>query len=321
MNLGFLFLTLLGASEGADTWPSFRGRGDCVTSAANLPVKWSAKENISWKADLPGYGQSSPVVWKDRVFVTAVSGDNREKGYVRALDTKTGKTHWTHTFEPTQKAKWTYTVSKAAPTPVVDASGVYAFFEGGEVLAFTQDGKLLWSRSLVKDYGEFQGNHGLGSSPAATVDAIVILVDHSGPSYLITLDKKTGKNRWKTERASRGSWASPVVARRNGKDEIVVSCNGTVAGYDAADGKMLWELNGLAGNTIPSESVAGDWIVVGAGMSRKGGDAGKAAKSNCCLKLVEKAGKPSYELVWAADKASANYASPLAHRGHAYFVN
>lgn len=314
-------LALAGGAPTADAWPGFRGRGDAVSTATQLPVKWSPKENIAWKVVLPGYGQSSPVVWKDRVFVTAVSGDNREKGYVRALDAKTGKTLWTHEFAPTQKAKWSYTVSKAAPTPVVDADAVYTFFEGGDVLALSHAGKLLWSRSLVKDYGEFQGNHGLASSPTATEDALVLLVDHSGPSYLLALDKKTGKNRWKTERTSRGSWASPVVARRDGADEVVVSSNGSVASYDARTGKLLWEMDGLSGNTMPSASIAGDRILVGAGISRKGGDPAKAAKSNCCLQLVQKDGKPGYELRWSAQKASASYATPLAHRGHAYFVN
>src|SRR5262249_37572556 len=161
----------------------------------------------------------------------------------------------------------------------------------------------LWSRSLVKDYGEFKGNHGLGSSPAQTDDALILLVDHSGPSYLLAVAKKTGQNLWKTERKSRGSWASPVVAERAGKPEIIVSSNGSVAGYDVASGNLLWELDGLSGNTIPSASVSANLVLVGAGIP-KGGDADGAAKSNCCLKLTDKNGTPGYELVWAAAKAT-----------------
>ncbi|MBI2807722.1 MAG: PQQ-binding-like beta-propeller repeat protein [Planctomycetes bacterium] len=314
-----LFVTRVAQAD--DIWPGFRGRGDSVANAIKVPIKWSAKENIAWRIDLPGHGQSSPVVWKDRVFVTAVSGANREKGHVLGIDASTGKKAWSHTFEPTQKAKWTFSVSKAAPTPIVDSDAVYAFFEGGDLLAFSHSGKLLWSRSLVKDYGEFKGNHGLGSSPAQTKDAVVILVDHSGPSYLVAIDKKNGKNRWKTGRKSRGSWASPVIAQRDGKAEIVVSSNGTVAGYDADKGTLLWEMDGILGNTIPSASASGDVIVVGAGISRKGTDSAKAAKSNCCLKLVAKGGKRSFALAWSADRAISSYATPLAYQGHAYFVN
>ncbi|MBI1831474.1 MAG: PQQ-binding-like beta-propeller repeat protein [Planctomycetes bacterium] len=315
------FMATNGPAPARNTWPGFRGRGDCVSAAKDLPVRWSPTENIAWKIDLPGYGQSSPVVWKDKVFVTAVDGANREKGFVLAYDAKSGKKLWSHEFEPTQKAKWSFTVSKAAPTPVVDGDAVLAFFEGGDLLALSHEGKKLWSRSLVKEYGEFQGNHGLGSSPAQTDDAVIILIDHSGPSYLLAVDKKTGKNRWKTERASRGSWASPVIAQRDGKPEIVVSSNGTVAGYDARVGKLLWELDGLSGNTIPSASASGSLLVVGSGIGRKGADANLSAKSNCCLKLVEKNGKPGYEVCWSAAKATCSYATPLCYRGHAYFVN
>ncbi len=324
MTASILFaLSLLANSTlgEADTWPGFRGRGDGISAAANLPLKWSPTDNIAWRIDLPGYGQSSPVVWKDTVFVTAVSGDQREKGYVIAIDTKSGKKRWTHEFQPTQKAKWSSYVSKAAPTPIVDAAAVYAFFEGGDLLALAHDGKPLWSRSLVKDYGEFQGNHGLGSSPTATDEAVIVLIDHSGPSYLLAIDKKTGKNLWKTDRKSRGSWTSPVVAHRNGKPEVVVSSNGNVAGYDASSGKLLWDMDGLTGNTIPSASAGDDLVLIGSGQSRKGGDAASAAKSNCCLSLVSKDGKPGYEVRWSAQKAVSSYATPLAFREHAYFVN
>ena len=78
------------ASTAAD-WPGFRGTGDGLTAAKNLPTEWSDTKSIGWKLDLPGYGQSAPVVWKDLVYVTAVSGEMREKGYVVAVDAKTGK--------------------------------------------------------------------------------------------------------------------------------------------------------------------------------------------------------------------------------------
>ncbi len=318
-----LALSFLANSTTSDpsTWPGFRGCGDGISTAKNLPLSWGPGKNVAWKFDLPGYGQSSPVVWKDTVFVTSVAGDNREKGFVTAIDAGTGKKRWTHEFQPTQKAKWSNYVSKAAPTPIVDAAAVYAFFEGGDLLALTHDGKPLWSRSLVKDYGEFQGNHGLGSSPTATDDAVIVLIDHSGPSYLLAVSKRTGKNLWKTERKSRGSWTSPVIARRDGKPEVVVSSNGNVAGYDASNGKLLWEMDGLSGNTIPSASANDDVILVGSGLSRKGGDAASASKSNCCVALVSKDGKPGYQIRWAAQKAVSSYATPLAFQGHAYFVN
>src|SRR5262249_25296738 len=135
-------------------------------------------------------------------------------------------------------------------------------------------------------------------------------------------DKRTGKDRWKTDRTSRGSWTSPVVAWR-GKPEVVVSSGGSVAGYDPATGKQLWELTGLAGNTLPSACVAGDLILVSGsqGSGRAKSDPAALAKSNCCLRLKEMDGRPGYEVCWSAEKATASYATPLVHAGYAYFVN
>jgi outer membrane protein assembly factor BamB len=310
------------AGPASDIWPAFRGGGENVTTAKDLPLTWSESENIAWKIDLPGYGQSSPVVWKDTVFITAVDGAQRDKGFVIAHDARSGKRRWTHAFEPTQKAKWSMMISRAAPTPVVDAVAVYVFFEGGDLLALSHDGKPLWSRSLFKEYGEFQNNHGLGSSPAQTDDALFVLVDHRGPSYLLAVDKRTGKDRWKTERASRGSWTSPVIGQRDGKPEVIVSSGGSVAGYDPASGKQLWELAGLVGNTLPSASVSADRVIVGASAGgRMKSDPGAISKSNCCLRLVEKEGRKAYEVCWSAEKATASYATPLIYGDYVYFVN
>lgn len=262
-----LTIVLVGSLAAAsDTWPGFRGAGDSSTAALRLPVQWSEAENIAWKATLPGYGQSNPVVWKDTVFVTAVTGDEREKGFIVAFDLATGKERWRHAFAPTQKAKWSNYISKAAPTPVVDEHGIYAFFEGGDVIALSHDGKQRWTRSLVKDYGEFQNNHGLAASPVVTGEAVAILVDDRGPSYLVALDKATGKNLWKVDRPQKGSWTSPVVS--TARNEIVISSNGSVSGHDLKTGAKRWELDDFSGNTIPSAAVVGDRVIVGAGAGK-----------------------------------------------------
>jgi len=297
-------------------WPAFRGTGDGVTPAANLPLEWAPDKNIAWKADLPGYGQSAPVVWGDTVYLTAVAGDNREKAYLLAIDATTGKEKWRHEFEAAQKAKWSYTISRGAPTPCVDAAGVYAFFEGGNLVARTHDNKPRWERSLVADYGEFKGNHGVGSSPAQTADTLILLIDHAGPCYLLAVEKATGKTKWKTDRVGKMSWTSPVVTTQGGKPVVVASSNGSVAGYAADTGKELWRVDDVAGNTIPSASVLGDVVLVGAGVSR-GKEPAKAAKSNCCLTLTA----AGVAVKWAAKPGLASYATPLAHQGVAYFVN
>ncbi|MGF1582680.1 MAG: PQQ-binding-like beta-propeller repeat protein [Gemmataceae bacterium] len=309
------------AAKDESIWPGFRGNGDSLTNSQKLPLKWSAKKNFAWKVILPGYGQSSPVVWKDKVFVTAVDGKNREKGFVVAFSAKTGKELWTYKFAPTQKAGWGNYISKAAPTPVVDGEAVYSFFEGGDVLALSHEGKLLWSRSLVKDYGKFENVHSLGSSPVQTDKGIVVLVDHTGPSYLVALDKKTGKNLWKTKRKSRESWTSPIVGKVNGSPTIVVSSSGSVAGYDPKTGKQLWEMEGVSGNRIPSATVAGDYVVIGASKSRFADAPPASAKGSCCLKVSSENGQANYKLVWNTRPGLASSASPLVHQGYVYFID
>jgi len=311
----------MAAHSAAADWPGFRGTGDGLTAAKNLPTEWSDTKSIGWKLDLPGYGQSAPVVWKDLVYVTAVSGEMREKGYVVAVDAKTGKEKWRHTFEPTQQVKSSFSVSRGAPTPCADADGVYGFFEGGNLLALTHAGKVRWERSLVKDYGEFKGGHGVGSSPCQTADTVYVLIDHGGPCYLLAVEKATGKTKWKADREGKMSWSSPVIAHQGGKPVIVASSNGSVVGYAADTGKELWRLDGVVGNTIPSASVAGDTVLVGAGLGRGGKEPEQGAKSNCCLTLTGGEAKPGYTVRWSAKPGIANYATPLAYEGHAYFVN
>ncbi len=301
-------------------WPSFRGDGTSISSAKNLPLKWSATENIAWRNTLPGYGQSSPVVWGDRVFVTAIDGAEKEKLFLVALESKNGKVAWQKELASTLPGKNNQMMSRAGPTPVVDANGVYAFFESGDVHAFTHEGKALWTRSISKDYGKFENAHGLSSSPAQTQNAVIILIDDMSASYLLALDKKTGKTVWKTDRVKRSSWCSPVVANLNGKQRIIISSNGSLSVYDAESGKEIAMMEGLTGNNVASAVVVQDRIYLGAAENRMNPDIVASAKSNCCVKLVEKDGQAKLETVWQAKKAISSFASPLVVDGFVFII-
>jgi outer membrane protein assembly factor BamB len=313
---------LVGAATAmaGDSWPAFHNGGNTSVEAKNLPAHWSPEHGSAWKVELPGYGQSSPVVWKDRVYVTSIQGDEKELCLLFAVDLATGKIVWQREFPSSVRLKYAEMVSRAAPTPLIDANGIYVFFESGDLHALTHDGTPCWHNSLF-DAAEnaYQNNHGYGASPAQTDDAVIVLVDHKGPSYLLSVAKETGKTLWKTERTSRSSWSSPRVARIGGQDQVVVSSGGSVDGYEAGTGKSLWSYDGINGNTIPSASVVGDLVFVGASQAR-GGPSEAAAASNCCLRITP--GKEaSYEVLWKAEKALCSYVSPLIHRGHAYYVN
>lgn len=320
MILTTLLAACLCADAAPTSWPGFRGDGSSVSTAKNLPLKWSPTERRAWVTPLPGYGQSSPVVWGDRAFVTAIDGGEKEKLFVACVDVKTGKVAWKKEFAAGQKGKNNPMMSRAAPTPVVDKEAVYAFFESGDVVALTHAGEVKWERSLTKDYGAFENGHGIGSSPAQTEKAVVILIDDLGASYLVALDKATGKNLWKADRKSRGSWTSPVVGKVGGKPAVLVSSSGSLDAYDAASGKLLATLDGLVGNNIPSPTVCGDLVLIGAGENRMKPDNAASTKSNCCVRLTTKDGKAAFETAWEGKKAVCQHASPLAHKGHAYFV-
>ncbi|MEK7829645.1 MAG: PQQ-binding-like beta-propeller repeat protein, partial [Acidobacteriota bacterium] len=193
------FLLFLFLFASINDWPGFRGAGDSHTDARSLPLEWSDAKNIAWKAALPGYGQSSPVVWRDKIFLTAVEGAMKEKLLALCYDLKSGRELWRREFAATFTMKDSGTVSKAAPTPGVDDKRVYFFFESGDLLAFDHKGKPQWQRKLAEEYGGYKTNHGLGGSVALTDKAVTLLVVHSGPSYLLAVDKQTGKNLWKTD--------------------------------------------------------------------------------------------------------------------------
>lgn len=308
----FICMPLFGATPPApQTWPGFRGAGDCRTTAQKLPLEWTDQRNVAWRAELPGHGQSSPVVWKDRIFLTSVEGANKERLFVSAYDLKKGSRLWMNRYDSTMPMKDANTVSKAAPTPVVDEKRLYAFFESGDLLALDHNGKPLWRRQLTKEYGEFKVGHGLGSSLAMTDRALILLVADLGPSYLLAIDKQTGRNLWKADRQAAVSWATPLITEYKGKSQIIITANGEVAAYETQTGNLLWFVKGLKGNAIPSPSVSGDLVVIGS--SDKG--------LNIAIRLGGSGDVTNTHVVWRAQEATANFASPLIHQGRVYFVN
>lgn len=318
-----LAVWILGVSP-PDAWPQFRGTGDSVSQATNLPVQWSDSDNVAWRADLAGFGQSSPVVWRGKVFLTSVQGEFKTRLFVECFDLASGERLWVQEFQGTQKIKDSGYVSKAAPTPAVDHDRVYALFESGDLVALDHAGKVVWNRSLVEEYGRIGGAHGLGSSvvladgqlsadarqPRST-SAVIVLTDHDGPSYLLACDPATGKTIWKTDRGRGVSWSTPTAIFSNGRTQLVVSAHDGVQAYDASDGSPIWTFTGLSGNNVPSITPSGDAVLVG---SDKTG-------SNVAIRLGGTGDVTTTHLMWNAEKASTTFGSPLVDNGRAYYVN
>ena len=315
-------LILISAGVGNDDgWTSFRNGGPSRSDAETLPLRWSAEEGIAWQRGLGGYGQSSPIVWRETVFVTLVGGPKNDKCVVLALDARSGQTRWKKEFAVGTTKASDPEASLAASTPVVDADGVYALLDGGNLVSLDHEGNIKWERSLTDEYGTFDNPRGMGSSLTQTADAVMVLVDHVGPSYLLAVDKTTGKNKWKADRESRNSWTTPIVTQRCGIEQIVVSSNGSVDGYDAGSGKLLWTVGGVTGNTIPSPAMLGGRIFIGATRTEFATTSKSEDVQSCCLGLRELDGRLNCEVLWRAKKVLSFYSSPLAYGQCVYHVS
>ena len=314
---------LLGGDQPSDqTWPAFLGQGATAIDPATIPLSWSPKENIAWSAKLPGKGQSSPVIWGNRVFVTSIEGSMKDHCHVTAMDLGGGQLQWTKAFPASQTVRTNYFQSRSASTPVVDAERLYAFFETGNLIALTHTGDLVWQRSITDDYGLIESNIGLAASPLIVDDSIVILVDHEGPSYLLAVDAKTGTTKWKTDRDSRKSYSSPTLVNVGSSRHIVCSSDGSVDGYDPATGKRLWTFTEVGGNTSSTPLPFTDGcFLVGAtpGMHNEREQA--ARQSNLCMKVEQTTDGFQPKVQWRTDKAMPSFGSPVVVREHAYWVS
>lgn len=295
----------------ADAWTQFRGSGDSVSQATNVPVEWSDTQNISWRADLAGFGQSSPVVCKGKIFVTSVQGELKNQLFVECFDLASGKRDWAQEFKGTQEIKDSGYVSKSAPSPAVDDQRVYALFESGDLVAVKHSGEVAWKRSLVDEFGKIGGAHGLGASVVLANGKPIVLIDHDGPSYLLACDPVTGETVWKTDRGTGVSWSTPTVVDSAGQTLVVVSAHDGVQAYDVTDGREVWTFTGLAGNNVPSVTPCGDSILVG---SDKAG-------SNVAIGLGGSGDVTTTHQKWLAEKVSTTFCSALVDGGRAYYVN
>jgi outer membrane protein assembly factor BamB len=250
---------LVSSAVAEENWPGFRGpTGRGHSSAADVPLKWGP-DSVLWKVELKGAGQSSPVNWGDKLFLTSASADGSER-YVFGIDRKDGKILWEQTIkcgapEPHHKMN-----SHATPTCAVDANHVVAFFGPGGLHCFDHDGKKLWSRDL----GNFPGNWGIAASPVILGNMVVQNCDAEGPSKLVAIDIKTGESIWETKREDKpkGGWSTPILIEHDGKEELVLNGEFGVRGYDPKTGKELWFCKAFNGRGSPVPEFANGLVVV-----------------------------------------------------------
>ncbi len=311
-------------ASAADSWTGFQNGGALTRHGAPAPQTWSPDQGVSWDVALAGYGQSSPVVEADQVYVTSTAGELKEKLFVEAFDRHSGKRLWVHEAKNSSPTKNTLYVSRAAPTPVCDADGVIAFFEGGNLVALDHQGQLRWTRDLVAEFGAIASRHGLGSSLEQDETHVYVWVERDEGPYVLAVAKKSGATVWKVDGLGVTSWSSPRLVPVGEGTHLVLSGSGKIAGLDPESGKRLWTFDDITGNTTPTPIPLGDGrFLIGASVGRgETANASRAAESNGVIQIETTAsGAFQASFVWRATKATSSFGSPIAYQGLAYFVN
>jgi len=345
ISLCFIPVLVLADASSVDyekNWPQWRGPlASGVSPYGKAPIKWDENKNIKWKIEIPGKGHATPVTWDNLIFVlTAAETDkkisskkevpakpdqgqgqrppmnttteNVYKFMVLAIDRSDGSIKWQHTAREELPHEGTHPTSTwASGSPATDGEHVFAYFGSRGLYCYDMQGKLIWD----KDFGDMtmRMTWGEGNSPALYKDTIVVTWDHEGQSFIIALDKKTGKELWKVDRDETTSWATPLIVESNGKPQVITSATSKIRSYDLATGQLLWESTGMTMNAIPSPVAANGMVYI---MSGFRGSALQAIRLSEAKENI--AG--STALVWTLDKDTPYTPSPLLYDDMLYFT-
>ncbi len=246
----------------AEDWSQFRGpNGSGVSASTGLPVEFGPGKNVIWKTALSP-GHSSPVLTKNRIFVTAHTKEKENyKLLVICLDRQTGKLLWQREVRRAGVGRLQNVNGPASPTPVTDGSNVYVFFQEFGLVSFDGAGKERWRLPL----GPFNMFYGFGASPILVDDKVILPVDQDSPSsYLVAVDKNSGRVRWKVDRpVVISGYSTPIVYQpKQGPKQIVIPESFQLSAYSVADGKRVWWVRGLACEMKSIASSDGEYLYI-----------------------------------------------------------
>ena len=286
------------ASSDPAHWPQWRGPFFNGMARTAAPVEFSDTKNIKWKIAIPGRGFSTPVIWGDRIFLTTaiptgkgaqptpeqtpnppaqnpggrggpgggVGAGEEHKFVVMCLDKKTGKTLWERVARvatPHEGYHRQYG-SFASNAPAIDGRYLYASFGSRGIYCYDLNGKLIWEKDLGVQM-RMRLQFGEGSAPALYGNLLIHPFDHDGGSFVVALDKRSGKEVWRANRDEMSAWSTPLIADINGKKQVIISATKKVRAYDPESGKLIWECGGLGGNVIPHPAQYNDTVLVMSG--------------------------------------------------------
>lgn len=322
-------------------WGQWRGpEGNGVSSETNLPTEWSGNKNIKWKTPLPGRGHSSPIVWGSKIFLTtdiegdavpgakavehkddgkpykhpdSIGADRKHTFKVLCVDRNTGKLLWERTaYEGMVYDDRHRKGSYASPTPATDGTYVLAYFATEGLYCYDFDGKMIWkvSPGQIATFGM-----GPGTSPVLFENTVILQCDEDNgeKSFILALDKKTGKEVWKTPRKVQASWATPLVVRTAQRTELITSGNELIISYDPKTGKELWRTKGHESNAIATPVAGGGMVFVYAGFP---------VKKTFAIKLGASGDLTgSKDIIWQYDKGTAYVPSSILYGDYLYLMS
>ncbi|WP_233207047.1 MULTISPECIES: PQQ-binding-like beta-propeller repeat protein [Pirellulaceae] len=354
LSIAALFLSLLIASVGvADNYPQFRGAGSNAISPSQLPVTWSdengAQKNIRWKVPLQGEGWSQPIVWEDRVYLTAAipSDVAREKttrpesnngGYGRdrddlvnvvyhyevvCIDCENGEVIWRKTVKTGKPPLPRHSTNTyATETPVTDGERIYAYFGMNGVFCLDMDGNILWQKDL--GIYEMRAGWGTASSPTILDNRLFVQVDNQQQSFLVALEATTGEEIWRVNRDESSQYSSPFIWKNSLRNELIVGGT-TYRSYDPSTGRLLWKIDMNKGRSSATPLAVGDRLYIGNELRNRGGDddgGGRlyAIKPGGIGDITPPDDQMSSEFVqWRMDESGIQMASPTYLDGNLYF--
>ena len=330
------------ASDARDDWPQWRGPGGAgIGAGSSYPDVWSRANRIAWKAEIPGRGHSSPVVWGDRVYITtslegehlpgrtapdhlgydlkpgylhpdSVGVDYRHTLKVLALDARTGALVWERTVHDgpvhdNRHRSNTY----ASPSIATDGAMVYASFESEGLYALDADGRVRWQVSFG---GMAKAGLGPGTSPIIHENLVILQGDleMGSGSFIVGVDRFTGDQVWRTERRNRRSWATPLLVKTPGRTELLAAGAEAVIAYDPRTGRELYRTEGTRSHPIPS-FVAGHGLVFAT--------AGSQAKVVLAIRPGVDGEVDGSRVAWRYNKGTAYVASPILYGDYLYLLS
>ena len=334
-----IFATVAAGPLVAGNWPQWRGPdGTGVSRERNLPINWNAERGIIWKTEIPEWGDSTPAIWGDAIFVTS---DHNDQLLLLRIDKATGKIVWTRTVgtgsvkrapikmktaSERHEQKFHLLQNLASPSPVTNGKVVVVHFGNGDLAAYDFDGKQLWHRNLQADYGNYTIWWGHANSPVifgknvisvCMQDSLADISKTPVQSYLVAHDLMSGRERWRTVRATQATaeqcdaYTTPVITQVDGQPQMIVMGGNQVDAYDPATGKQIWFLPGLVGGRTVSGPTVADGLVYAT--QGKGGPL-------VAVKIDGTGQRSRRDIAWKYEQGTPDSSTPVVWDNHLFLV-